>query len=360
MTVRSLEKRFGHVVALENLDLEILDKEFVTLLGPSGCGKTTTLRLIAGLEEPTKGDIYFDGQSVTHLPPNSRDIAMVFQSYALYPHMSVYDNIGFALRMMRVPREEIRNRVENAARKMGIIGLLHRKPRELSGGQRQRVALGRAIVREPAAYLLDEPLSNLDAQLRVLMRAELKKLHLDLRRTFIYVTHDQSEALTMSDRIAVMNQGKLLQYGSPDEIYNRPRNRIVASLVGNPPMNFLDGELTRKNGRLVFERERFLYPLPEELASRIRGMTRQVTFGIRPESIEIVQQCSEDMKWIDCTVYIGEPMGSDLLLTVDLGDGLLKVRTHPDFRTEPGAKVYIYPKPAKVHFFDQANGLTLT
>ncbi len=212
-------KRFGPVTAVHDLNIEIADREFVTLVGPSGCGKTTTLRMIAGLEKVSAGQIFFDDDPVGHLPADHRDIAMVFQSYALYPHMNVYDNIGFALRMMRVPRPEIERRVNWAAEMLGIAELLQRKPRQLSGGQRQRVALGRSVVREPACFLLDEPLSNLDAQLRVTMRGELKRLHLELRRTFIYVTHDQAEALTMSDRIAVISDGRLQQYGPPDEIY---------------------------------------------------------------------------------------------------------------------------------------------
>src|SRR5499427_9499388 len=236
-------KNFGSVTAVDNLSLEIADREFVTLVGPSGCGKTTTLRMIAGLEKASAGNIYFDDDSVGHLPADHRDIAMVFQSYALYPHMNVYDNIAFALRMMHVPRAEIERRVKWAADMLGIANLLQRKPRELSGGQRQRVALGRSVVREPACFLLDEPLSNLDAQLRVTMRGELKRLHLELRRTFIYVTHDQAEALTMSDRIAVMQDGRLQQYGAPSDIYNRPRNVFVAGFMGSPPMNILPGTL---------------------------------------------------------------------------------------------------------------------
>ncbi|MGN6758653.1 MAG: ABC transporter ATP-binding protein, partial [Thermomicrobiales bacterium] len=229
--LQQVRKEFINVVAVHDLTLTIQEREFLTLVGPSGCGKTTTLRMIAGLEPLSSGEIYFDEQPVGHLPANKRDIAMVFQSYALYPHMSVYDNIGFALKMMHVPKAEIEARVKRAADMLDIAHLLGRKPRELSGGQRQRVALGRAIVRNSAAYLLDEPLSNLDAKLRVFMRAELKKLHGDLQQTFIYVTHDQAEAMTMSDRIAVMNEGRIQQCASPLEIYNAPANQFVAGFM---------------------------------------------------------------------------------------------------------------------------------
>src|SRR5436190_464317 len=232
--LQNVRKQFMSVVAVDDITLAIREREFLTLVGPSGCGKTTTLRMIAGLEQLTSGEIYFDGKPVGHLPANKRDIAMVFQSYALYPHMSVAENIGFALKMMRVPKAEIKRRVDRAAQMLGIDHLLGRRPRELSGGQRQRVALGRAIVRNSAAYLLDEPLSNLDAKLRVFMRAELKKLHADLQKTFIYVTHDQDEAMTMSDRIAVMEDGRVQQCASPLEIYNQPANQFVAGFMGSP------------------------------------------------------------------------------------------------------------------------------
>src|SRR5438128_600735 len=251
VVVGGVVKQFGPVTAVDDLTIEVADREFVTLVGPSGCGKTTTLRMVAGLEKVTAGQIYFDDDPVGHLPANHRDIAMVFQSYALYPRMNVYENIGFALRMMRVPRPEIERRVQWAADMLGITDLLNRKPRQLSGGQRQRVALGRSMVREPACFLLDEPLSNLDAKLRVTRRSELKRLHLELKRTFIYVTHDQAEALTMSDRIAVINEGHLQQYGSPDEIYNRPGNVFVAGFMGSPAMNLLSGEILVSDSRFV-------------------------------------------------------------------------------------------------------------
>ena len=360
LTLTNLVKRFGQVTAVDELNLEINDREFVTFLGPSGCGKTTTLRIIAGLDKPSGGTILFDNTPVTHLPANHRDIAMVFQSYALYPHMTVYDNIAFALKMMRVPSDEIRRRVESAAAMLGITDLLQRKPRQLSGGQRQRVALGRAIVRAPAAYLLDEPLSNLDAQLRIQMRAELKKLHLELQGTFIYVTHDQAEALTMSDRIAVMNLGRLLQYDSPHEIYNHPRTRFVASFMGSPPMNFLAGELGTADGATVFRSGGLTYPLPSEFSSKLRQpATRDVTLGIRPEAIDVATEPG-DSDWQKGTVYIEEPIGSDSFLTIDLQGSLIKARTTPDFQTGPGSRIFVRFNPNKLHAFDAQTGDSLT
>src|SRR5438132_609307 len=278
-------KKFGPVTAVDDLTIEIGDREFVTLVGPSGCGKTTTLRMIAGLERVTAGQIYFDDDPVGHLPADHRDIAMVFQSYALYPHMNVYDNIGFALRMMRVPRAEIDRRVKWAAEMLGIAELLDRKPRQLSGGQRQRVALGRSVVREPACFLLDEPLSNLDAKLRVTMRGELKRLHLELKRTFIYVTHDQAEALTVSDRIAVIHDGRLQQYGPPDDVYNRPRNVFVAGFMGSPTRNLLAGDVGFRDGLPYFTAPGFEQSLPARLAAAVPRAPRPgPQLGNRPES----------------------------------------------------------------------------
>ncbi|HRW04435.1 MAG TPA: ABC transporter ATP-binding protein [Caldilineaceae bacterium] len=353
--LEQVSKRFGDVKAVDSLNLDIRDKEFVTLVGPSGCGKTTTLRLIAGLEKVTDGAIYFDDQVVSHLPANHRDIAMVFQSYALYPHMKVYDNISFALRMMKIPRDEIDRRVQWAATMLGIDPLLERKPRELSGGQRQRVALGRAIVREPACFLLDEPLSNLDAKLRVTMRAELKRLHHDIGRTFIYVTHDQAEALTMSDRIAIMNYGQLQQYGTPDEVYNQPANIFVAGFIGSPAMNFIDGELIREDGRLRFQRGAERYPIPEQWAQRLDQQKLQgaVTLGARPEAIGISYDGDAGLQG---TVYVEEPLGSDIFLTVDVEDVKVIVRTNPEFHTTIGDAVKLHLNPQKIYFFDTKSG----
>jgi multiple sugar transport system ATP-binding protein len=348
-------KRFGDVIAVDKLHLEIRDKEFVTLVGPSGCGKTTTLRLIAGLEKISEGQIYFDDEVVSHLPANHRDIAMVFQSYALYPHMNVYENISFALRMMKFSRAEIERRVQWAANMLGIEPLLNRKPRELSGGQRQRVALGRAIVREPACFLLDEPLSNLDAKLRVSMRAELKRLHHDLERTFIYVTHDQAEALTMSDRIAIMNHGQLQQYGTPDEVYYQPANLFVAGFIGSPPMNFVEGELAREDGRLFFQWGSVRYALPDELRRRLETQhsERNAILGVRPETIELSRNGATG---IDGVVYVEEPLGSDVFVTVQMGTANVIVRTNPDFRAKIGDQLKVHFNPAKLYFFHPQSG----
>jgi multiple sugar transport system ATP-binding protein len=347
-------KNFGDFLAVDNLNLDIQDKEFVTLVGPSGCGKTTTLRMIAGLEKVSTGKIFFDNDSVGHLPANHRDIAMVFQSYALYPHMNVYENIGFALKMMRFPRAEIERRIQWAAKMLGIEMLLQRKPRDLSGGQRQRVALGRAIVREPACFLLDEPLSNLDAKLRVTMRAELKRLHHEIERTFIYVTHDQAEALTMSDRIAIMNHGKLQQFGTPDEVYYSPANVFVAGFIGSPPMNFIDGEIVHDGGVDYFTRGPLRYELPARLAQRMqeRGRSSVVTLGVRPESIGV----SHSGPGVSGSVYVEEPLGSDVFLTVDVEKAHIIVRTAPEFRSNFGDQVYLTFNPQKIYLFDQKSG----
>jgi len=347
-------KSFGDFLAVDKLNLDIQDKEFVTLVGPSGCGKTTTLRMIAGLEAVSAGKIYFDNDSVGHLPANHRDIAMVFQSYALYPHMNVYENIGFALKMMRFPRAEIDRRIQWAAKMLGIEMLLLRKPRDLSGGQRQRVALGRAIVREPACFLLDEPLSNLDAKLRVTMRAELKRLHHEIERTFIYVTHDQAEALTMSDRIAIMNHGKLQQFGTPDEVYYQPANVFVAGFIGSPPMNFVEGEIIHENGSDFFARGTMRYALPPHLVQRLQGRARPsaVTLGVRPETIGV----SHTGPGLAGTVYVEEPLGSDVFLTLEVEKAYIIVRTEPEFRASFGETVYLTFNPQKIYLFDQKSG----
>ena len=356
--LENVTKRFGNVIAVDSLNLDIRDQEFITLVGPSGCGKTTTLRLVAGLEKLSDGDILFDDDNVGHLPANYRDIAMVFQSYALYPHMSVFENIGFALRMMKIPRSEIDRRITWAADMLGIGELLERKPRELSGGQRQRVALGRAIVREPACFLLDEPLSNLDAKLRVSMRAELKRLHHDIERTFIYVTHDQAEALTMSDRIAIMNFGRLQQFGTPDEVYYQPANLFVAGFIGSPGMNFVEGELNRDNGQLVFQRGSFRYPLPDELRSPLEThhSSAEVVLGVRPETVGVSKESGTGIEGV---VYVEEPLGSDIFLTIEVGDAHVLARTDADFRAGIGTKLSLHLNPSKLHFFNKQTGVAI-
>lgn len=356
--LRNVRKQFLDVVAVADLTLTIHEREFLTLVGPSGCGKTTTLRMIAGLEKLSGGEIFFDEQPVGALPANRRDIAMVFQSYALYPHMSVAENIGFALKMMRVAKAEREARVLRAARLLGIEELLNRKPKELSGGQRQRVALGRAIVRDAAAYLLDEPLSNLDAKLRVFMRAELKKLHADLQQTFIYVTHDQAEAMTMSDRIAVMNDGRLQQCASPLEIYRQPVNQFVAGFMGSPPMTFINGELRREGDTLFFVAGELRQALPPRLAGAATDENvGAVALGVRPE--DVLLSLEAQTGYHPATVFIEEPMGADVLVTLTVGDTLLKARAGAEFHAEPEQQLHVRFAEHKLHLFALDDGRAL-
>ncbi|MCS6777607.1 MAG: sn-glycerol-3-phosphate ABC transporter ATP-binding protein UgpC [Chloroherpetonaceae bacterium] len=339
VTLRNLTKTFGKVIAVNNVNLEIEDGEFMVLVGPSGCGKTTALRMIAGLEEVTSGEIYIGDRLVNDVSPKDRDIAMVFQNYALYPHMSVYDNMSFGLRLKRTPtggiwpfnskrtypETEIRARVQEAAEMLGLTGLLHRKPRELSGGQRQRVALGRAIVREPKVFLMDEPLSNLDAKLRVQTRADLIKLHRRLGVTTIYVTHDQVEAMTMGDRIAVMSNGVVQQCDRPLTLYHHPANMFVAGFIGSPAMNFVPVRIVPQDGRLVADAGAFRVVLPPEQAERARNHVGQTCiFGIRPEHIYDkglpgrVTPTPENTITVD--VEVTEPLGNDIEMHLRVGD----------------------------------------
>jgi multiple sugar transport system ATP-binding protein len=350
--LENVRKEFGGVVAVDDLSLTIADREFLTLVGPSGCGKSTTLRMICGLERTSGGEVFFDDQPVAHLPANKRDVAMVFQSYALYPHKTVAQNIGFALRMMRVPKAEINERVDKVAASLGIEDLLERKPKALSGGQRQRVALGRAVIRDAGAYLLDEPLSNLDAQLRVTMRAELKRLHADLRRTFIYVTHDQVEAMTMSDRIAVMKDGLVQQCASPEEIYARPANLFVASFMGSPPMNFLKGEVERKDGKLLFRHEALTVALPDHAGEAVDKLSsREVTLGIRPEDLLLGGESD-----VSGQIFVAELLGADVLVTVSIGEELVKARVPAPFQVGLNAGIKVGFPADKVHLFDPKDG----
>jgi multiple sugar transport system ATP-binding protein len=349
-----VHKAFGTTTVVRDLSLTIRDREFLTLVGPSGCGKSTTLRMICGLERPSAGQIYFDDRPVGHLPANKRDVAMVFQGYALYPHKTVERNLDFALRMMRVPKAEIATRVQQAARTLGIEDLLARKPRELSGGQRQRVALGRAIVREAGAYLLDEPLSNLDAQLRVAMRAELKRLHADLARTFIYVTHDQVEAMTMSDRIVVMKDGVVQQCGAPEEIYERPANMFVASFMGSPAMNLITGELVGQR----FQRPGIDQELPAGSVGKLGADQRDVVLGVRPEDVRLSD--TPQPGFHPGTVFIAELLGADVLVTVDVQGELVKVRTPPPVQLGPDTRVHVGFPQHKLHLFATDDGRSLT
>jgi multiple sugar transport system ATP-binding protein len=351
--LEGVTKSFGGKVAVDNLNLTVEDQEFLTLVGPSGCGKSTTLRMICGLERATEGHIFFDSRPVSWLPANKRDVSMVFQSYALYPHKTARQNIGFALKMMRVPKATIAEQVLRAARTLDIEDLLDRKPRELSGGQRQRVALGRAIVRDAGAYLLDEPLSNLDAQLRVLMRAEIKRLHVDVARTFIYVTHDQVEAMTMSDRIAVMRNGVVQQCATPEEIYERPANRFVASFMGSPPMNFVTGTLSDVDGVRTFRSAAFTQPL--DVAAEPNDPA--VVLGIRPEDITLSTAPADGHH--PGKVFVSEPLGPDVLVTVNVEGELLKARVPTPFRLGHDSTVHVALNPHRIHLFNPTTGQSL-
>jgi len=337
-------------VALENLNLEIADKEFIVLLGPSGCGKSTTLNLIAGLEDVTAGALYFDATLMNVVPAHKRDVAMVFQSYALYPHKSVRENIAFGLRMRGHPQAEIERRVRDAARALEIEPLLERRPHQLSGGQRQRVALGRALVRQPQAFLMDEPLSNLDAALRIAMRAEIKKLHQTMRTTFVYVTHDQAEALTLADRIVVMKEGVIQQIGRPQEIYDRPRNTFVASFLGNPPINYLDGTLSDDGARFLRG------GVSLALAEPLRGQAgRPVRLGLRAEDVD-TRQMNQRLTGRVSSVL---PVGSDTFLGVDVEGATLFFRLGREMRAHEGENVSLAVNMSHAQLFDSSSGASL-
>jgi multiple sugar transport system ATP-binding protein len=317
VTYEHVTKAFGDVVAVNDLDIHIPDKEFLVFVGPSGCGKTTSLRLLAGLEEISEGQIFIGERVVNDVPPKDRDIAMVFQSYALYPHMSVYDNMAFGLKLRKTPRKEIERRVHEAAKMLHIEELLDRKPKQLSGGQRQRVAVGRAIVREPHVFLMDEPLSNLDAKLRVSARAEISKLHQRLGTTFIYVTHDQTEAMTMGTRIVVMNQGILQQVDSPQVLYDTPANVFVAGFIGSPAMNFVDAKLVDRDGRVAVDCRDFVLAVPEDKAPAYRPhVGKEVIFGIRPEDTHDPDYAPPGIHTalIEAKVDVTELMGNEIIV----------------------------------------------
>lgn len=355
ITIKNLTKRFGKITAVENLSLHVKDKEFLVILGPSGCGKTTTLRCIAGLETPDEGEIYIGGELVNDLSPADRDIAMVFQNYALYPHMTAYDNIAYPLKMRKYSKHEINKRVKEVARLLKIEHLLNKKPRQLSGGEQQRVALGRAIVRQPKAFLMDEPLSNLDAKLRLYMRAELKRLQKELGITTIYVTHDQAEAMTMADRILIMNKGKLQQLDEPEIIYSKPANVFVASFIGSPPMNLIDVSIVNKANNLVFETSDFIYPIPPTFIDIIKtNIPNDVILGIRPEDIKISK--TPYPNGIKGRVYVVEPLGMSSIINILIGDILIKAIADPDFKININETVYIRFNESKLHIFDKKTG----
>ncbi|MCX2721139.1 ABC transporter ATP-binding protein [Roseibium salinum] len=357
---KNVSKRYPNgFVALENLNLEIKDKEFVVLLGPSGCGKSTTLNMIAGLEEITDGDLYFDADNVNFTPPHHRDVAMVFQSYALYPHKTVYENIAFGLMMRKHPKHDIDRRVRDAAQRLEITHLLERRPSQLSGGQRQRVALGRAMVRQPAVFLMDEPLSNLDAALRISMRAEIKELHRAMQTTFVYVTHDQAEALTLADRIVVMRDGVVQQIGTPDEIYEHPANMFVASFLGNPPINYLTGALESEGDKIFFRRGETRLEFATERARALRDFNgREVRLGIRAEDVDERAEATPG-EVIAGTVTSVLPVGSDQFLGMEVEGEELFFRVNKDLRHNYGDQIKLSANTARLHVFDTSTETSL-
>jgi multiple sugar transport system ATP-binding protein len=350
-------KRFGEVTVLKDLDIDISDQEFLVLVGPSGCGKTTALRCLAGLEEITEGSIYIGDRVVNDVPPKDRDIAMVFQSYALYPHMSVYDNMAFGLKLRKTPKAEIDKRVKEAAEMLSIGHLLDRKPKALSGGQRQRVALGRAIVRNPAVFLMDEPLSNLDAKLRVQTRSEISKLHQRLKTTFIYVTHDQTEAMTMGTRIAVMKDGILQQLDTPQMLYDNPSNMFVAGFIGSPAMNFFDAKLDRATGGAVVDFGPFQLPVPSQKIEYLTNhLGKQVYFGIRPEDIHdanYVPRGVDEAARFTANVTVTEPLGSEVYAFVERGGKEMVGRLDPRTSARVGQPLDVVIDMGKMHVFDR-------
>jgi multiple sugar transport system ATP-binding protein len=358
VTLEGVSKNFGKVEAVKDFNLVIEDKEFLVLLGPSGCGKSTTLRMVAGLEEVTAGNIYIGDNLVNDMHPRDRDIAMVFQDYALYPHMSVYKNMAFGLKLRKRPKDEIDQTVKEAAEILGIQELLNRKPRELSGGQRQRVAVGRAIVRKPAVFLFDEPLSNLDAKLRVQMRAELSKLHEQLKRTIIYVTHDQVEAMTMGTKIVIMKDGEIHQVGSPMEVYEYPVNTFVAGFIGSPAMNFVPARIRQTDSSLCVDADSFQILIPPEKAEYLQGQTNQeVVFGIRPEDIDDQAYASPDINGapIRATVEVVEPLGPEVLLFLGSGEHTLIARVDPRTQAKRHQQIELMVDLDKIHIFEKAS-----
>lgn len=357
VTFDAVNKQFGDVRAVKDLRLEVNDGEFLVLVGPSGCGKTTALRMVAGLETPTSGEIYIAGVNVTNVEPSKRDIAMVFQSYALYPHMNVYDNLAFGLKQRKTPKDEIARRVEEAAAMLAMSELLNRRPKELSGGQRQRVALGRAIVRRPRVFLMDEPLSNLDAQLRLKTRAEISSLHRRLETTFIYVTHDQVEAMTMGTRIAVMRDGILQQVAEPQELYENPANTFVATFIGSPSMNLLQGEIVRTGETVAFMSKGVVLQLPAD-AARTAEAGAAMTIGIRPEEFAR-RPTSAGSEGIAGRAVLVEPHGSDMFVTIQADCGEVTARLEPNLGIRVGDHLAVAPLMDRVHCFSAVDGRRL-
>jgi multiple sugar transport system ATP-binding protein len=363
VSLRRVVKRFDDTEAVSGIDLDIADKEFVVLVGPSGCGKSTTLRMIAGLEEITAGEIAVDGEVVNDVPPKDRDMAMVFQNYALYPHMTVYENMSFGLRLKHYPKPEIARRVQEAARILDIVELLDRKPRQLSGGQRQRVAMGRAIVRNPKVFLFDEPLSNLDAKLRVQMRTEIKRVHQKVRTTTIYVTHDQVEAMTLADRVVVMNRGRIEQIGAPNDLYHGPMTRFVAGFIGSPAMNLIPCRLDQSNGALrVRLGEDILLPVPRGRTARYQAHVGHegLTFGLRPEHLtECKPNGNAEHGTIDAMIEVTEPLGMETLVFFRIGGVDICGRVNPNAGAREGAVMRLAAALDNMHLIDDASGRVL-
>ncbi|MBK8905927.1 MAG: sn-glycerol-3-phosphate ABC transporter ATP-binding protein UgpC [Anaerolineaceae bacterium] len=356
VSYRHVYKRFGDVTVVTDLNLEIADKEFVVFVGPSGCGKSTNLRMLAGLEEISEGEILIGDRVVNDVPPKDRDIAMVFQSYALYPHMSVYDNMAFGLKLRKTPKAEIDRRVKEAADILGLGQLLDRKPKALSGGQRQRVAVGRAIVREPAVFLMDEPLSNLDAKLRVTARAEISKLHKRLGTTFIYVTHDQVEAMTMGDRIAVLSDGRLMQIDSPRNLYNTPANVFVAGFIGSPSMNFFNSTLVGEEGNLYIDTGDFRVRIPDERKAAFNSYVgKEVVFGVRPEHVHAPEFAPPNIQAapMEGTVEVVELLGHEQHLFVNTGRNSLVATVDTRMSVTFGNKIGLVMDMGNMHLFDK-------
>ena len=356
-------KRFENVEVVRDINLDIRDKEFLVLVGPSGCGKSTCLRMIAGLEEPTEGDIRIGERVVNGVDPKDRDIAMVFQNYALYPHMNVFDNMAFGLKLRHVTRQDIQRRVQEAAEILGINHLLNRKPKELSGGQRQRVALGRAIVRDAQVFLMDEPLSNLDAKLRVQMRSEIIKLHRRVGTTFIYVTHDQTEAMTMGDRIVVLNGGVIQQFGPPQELYDHPANLFVAGFIGSPAMNFFPGSHIEDGDgrpRVVLPNDLGQVEVPQLHLEQAQGARdRDLTFGIRPEHLndmQLIEAGANNTSSITASVDVVEHLGSELLVYMSPGGQNIVARVDPRSTARMGEKIQLHVDSNQMHLFDSKTG----
>jgi len=363
VTLRKVVKRYDDVEAVRGIDLDIADHEFVVLVGPSGCGKSTTLRMIAGLEDISDGDIMIGGDVVNDVPPKDRDIAMVFQNYALYPHMTVAENMSFGLRLKKYPKAEIKSRVAEAARMLDITELVDRKPKQLSGGQRQRVAMGRAIVRNPKVFLFDEPLSNLDAKLRVQMRIEIKKVHQKVRTTTVYVTHDQVEAMTLADRVVVMNHGKIEQIGTPNELYHKPATKFVASFIGSPAMNFVPCRLEDVGGRLhVRLTDRLAFPLPPARAARYQAVPRtdRLLLGLRPEHVmEVRPHAEPGIEPFDTVLDVTEPMGMETLVYFTLEGSQICGRVNPNAGAVDGRPLRLAVDLNNMHLLNEVTGAVL-